>query len=246
MSVNERVVIVGVSGASSSGKTTVSKVLHSLFPNSVLIHQDDFYLPDEDIPFDNTVQDLNWDCVEAINFEQLSKVLTNFKTIPGFVYSKATKENDDFNKSLSKQTDASIREKISEKLSSVSTNVKFVFLDGFLLYQNEQLAHLFDVKLFFKTDFQTLKQRRDNREYVIDNGVWVDPPNYFENLVWKEYYKNHNFLFVDGDNEENVKLNKNDLNSKAKSLGIKGFNNDNDCIFDDLLNDVVSYILDQI
>lgn len=37
---------VGISGCSSSGKTSICKILLRLFPDSVVIHQDDFYKPE--------------------------------------------------------------------------------------------------------------------------------------------------------------------------------------------------------
>ena len=42
----KKAVIVGISGASSSGKTTLARLLRDIFPNSFILHQDDFYKPE--------------------------------------------------------------------------------------------------------------------------------------------------------------------------------------------------------
>lgn len=44
---HRKAVIVGISGASSSGKTTLARLLRDIFPNSFVVHQDDFYKPED-------------------------------------------------------------------------------------------------------------------------------------------------------------------------------------------------------
>lgn len=39
-------VVVGISGCSSSGKTTLARLLRDIFPGSFILHQDDFYKPE--------------------------------------------------------------------------------------------------------------------------------------------------------------------------------------------------------
>lgn len=39
--------IVAVSGCSSSGKTTLARLLRDIFPNTFILHQDDFYRPED-------------------------------------------------------------------------------------------------------------------------------------------------------------------------------------------------------
>ncbi len=41
-----KAVVVGISGCSSSGKTTLSRLLRDIFPNTFVLHEDDFYLPE--------------------------------------------------------------------------------------------------------------------------------------------------------------------------------------------------------
>jgi nicotinamide/nicotinate riboside kinase len=39
--------VVGISGASSSGKTTLSRLLRDIFPNTFILHEDDFFKEDK-------------------------------------------------------------------------------------------------------------------------------------------------------------------------------------------------------
>lgn len=40
-------IVVGISGCSSSGKTTLARLLREIFPDSFVLHEDDFYLPED-------------------------------------------------------------------------------------------------------------------------------------------------------------------------------------------------------
>nr|BAA21404.1 HYPOTHETICAL 27.7 KD PROTEIN IN CPT1-SPC98 INTERGENIC REGION [Schizosaccharomyces pombe] len=75
-----------------------------------------------------------------------------------------------------------------------------VFVDGFMMYVNEDLINAFDIRLMLVTDFDTLKRRREARTgYITLEGFWQDPPHYFENYVWPGYVHGHSHLFVNGD-----------------------------------------------
>jgi nicotinamide/nicotinate riboside kinase len=44
---NAKAVIIAISGASSSGKTTLARLLRDIFPNTFILHEDDFYKPED-------------------------------------------------------------------------------------------------------------------------------------------------------------------------------------------------------
>ena len=44
----QKAIVVGVSGCSSSGKTTLARLLRDIFPNSFVLHEDDFYRPENE------------------------------------------------------------------------------------------------------------------------------------------------------------------------------------------------------
>ena len=63
MSTSRRTLVVGVGGPTSSGKTTLAKHLLSLLPTDkrAMLHQDDFALPEEQLPWNEKLQARDWD-----------------------------------------------------------------------------------------------------------------------------------------------------------------------------------------
>lgn len=43
-----RTIIIGISGCSSGGKTTLARLLRDLFPSTFILHEDDFYKPESE------------------------------------------------------------------------------------------------------------------------------------------------------------------------------------------------------
>ncbi|KJR83921.1 nicotinamide riboside kinase [Sporothrix schenckii 1099-18] len=77
--VDHRAIVVGISGCSSSGKTTLARLLRDVFPNSFILHEDDFYKNDKDIPI--SVDGLaDWDCAEALSLPDMEKALLHIRT----------------------------------------------------------------------------------------------------------------------------------------------------------------------
>ncbi|KAJ4200489.1 ribosylnicotinamide kinase [Fusarium falciforme] len=50
----DRALIVAISGCSSSGKTTLARLLRDIFPNTFILHEDDFYRPEAE--YDNPIR----------------------------------------------------------------------------------------------------------------------------------------------------------------------------------------------
>jgi len=48
MAGTRKAIVVGISGCSSSGKTTISRLLRDIFPNTFVLHEDDFYRPENE------------------------------------------------------------------------------------------------------------------------------------------------------------------------------------------------------
>ncbi|KAJ3259163.1 ribosylnicotinamide kinase [Boothiomyces macroporosus] len=79
-----------------------------------------------------------------------------------------------------------------ERLKPVHEKNPFVFIDGFLLYTHKECMDTYNVQIFLHAPFETLNRRRNERTaYVTTQGSWVDPPHYFEKVVWPEYLRNN-------------------------------------------------------
>ncbi|KAG0245677.1 ribosylnicotinamide kinase [Mortierella sp. GBA43] len=90
---------------------------------------------------------------------------------------------------IAEETLATLRETIMDQIPlDDRPNTKFVILDGFILYVNEALRRTIDIKFFFTAPYQILKERRESRKgYDTMDGYWVDPPGYFDDIVWPNY-----------------------------------------------------------
>ena len=203
--------LLGISGPSSSGKTTLSRLLRSIFPaNSLFIlHLDDFYLTDAEIPVKDGVQD--WDCIESLNLPELQSALQHIRehgTSPDWLISK-----EDQNRVGEHGVPEAEIERLRESLRACLgarddwKGRRVCIVDGFLLYSEHMkpIRELFDVKLFLRTSYQTAKKRREARSgYVTLEGFWEDPPGYVDNIVWPNYVKDHSFLFKNGDVDDEL------------------------------------------
>lgn len=198
--------LVGISGPSSSGKTTLSRLLRDIFPASQLtiLHLDDFYLTDAEIPVKNGVQD--WDCLESLDLAGLRSALQHIKqhgTSPEWLISK-----EDQNSVGAHGVPPSVIEELRKEVHATLNahpawrNRRICIVDGFLLFSEDMadIRALFDVRLFLRTSYATAKSRREARSgYVTLEGFWEDPPGYVDDIVWPNYVQDHKFLFEGGD-----------------------------------------------
>ncbi|CAN9175554.1 unnamed protein product [Alternaria alternata] len=208
--------LIGISGPSSSGKTTLSRLLRDIFPPSKLfiLHLDDFYLTDAEIPVKNGVQD--WDCIESLNLPALQQALQHIKehgNSPDWLVSQED-QNSVGEHGVPEAEIQKLRQDVSTWLGSSTPGWeerRICIVDGFLLFSEDMkdIRSLFDVKLFLRTSYETAKRRREARSgYVTIEGFWTDPPGYVDDIVWPNYVKDHRFLFkggdVDGELDESV------------------------------------------
>ncbi|WWD03798.1 hypothetical protein V865_001854 [Kwoniella europaea PYCC6329] len=165
----QRLVVIGIGGASCSGKTLLAKHIRRALPQgSHIIHQDDF-CPD-------------WDDPETcLMWPEFRSILSQVRKT-GQHGAHASHDH------LNKQVEVGIKEDIFAKWKerlrryideqeSKGVELVWYIVDGFVLYWD--------------------KARREERQvYVLQHGgVWVDPPGYFDKIVWPGYVKAHREVF---------------------------------------------------
>jgi len=147
-----RPLIVGISGASSSGKTTLARLLRDVWSNTIILHEDDFYWADDKIPIKDGVQD--WDCMEALDVSRLERTLVYLKShdsLPPGLESKEDRnsaEDPGVHQSIINQCKSR-----ADALVASRPTRPIAIIDGFLLYSSkmESIWKLLDVKLFLRT-----------------------------------------------------------------------------------------------
>ncbi|KAI0009289.1 P-loop containing nucleoside triphosphate hydrolase protein [Xylariaceae sp. FL0662B] len=211
-----KAIIVGISGASSSGKTTLARLLRDVFPQTFILHEDDFYRPENELPIRDGL--LDWDCPEAIAIPDLVKALEYIRsdgTFPPFVDSKEDQNTIDACP-IPADKIAAAKAKVAAWArpgqpghaalhhGDDGGGLRLCILDGFLLYAQATAAvqAQLDVRLFLQVSRAQATRRRAARDgYVTLEGFWKDPPGYVDRIVWPNYVRAHAWLFEDGDVE---------------------------------------------
>ncbi|KAI8077948.1 P-loop containing nucleoside triphosphate hydrolase protein [Gilbertella persicaria] len=183
-----QVVTIGISGPSCSGKTTLALLLKKLLENVITINLDEFYKPDSQIPKDETTGLANWESPEALDFDSLNKAINRARSDPLSLLAephKLLQNNHHGSDLLSKQDFAHLFDSLD-----ALKDIVFIIVEGFLLFYDEKVCANLDTMFFCNASRQVLKQRRESRPgYVTLEGYWVDPPGYFDQLVWPQFLK---------------------------------------------------------
>ncbi|KAG6861683.1 hypothetical protein C0995_013252 [Termitomyces sp. Mi166 len=217
-----RVILVGVGGATCSGKTTLAKHLRRILPDSVIIHQDDFAPPQELVPIHPIYNVQDWDAAPgAILWPKLVHFLREVKAtgkIPN-----DHRSHDHLNEQREIQVDDKVRDQwidvfegIRKERERQGEKLIWGLVDGFLLYWDQDLKRLadktdgrqevideLDVRIFLRVPEPVLRKRRHERHgyHTAEGSLWRDPPGYWEQIVYPAYVDAHRDVFIGGDIE---------------------------------------------
>ncbi|TBU64307.1 P-loop containing nucleoside triphosphate hydrolase protein [Dichomitus squalens] len=205
-----RVVLIGIGGATCSGKTTLAKHLRRILPNSVIIHQDHVFLqPQELVPVHPMYGVQDWDRAEgAIEWPRMIKALEEVRRTG--VIPPEHVSHDHLNEQKDVPIDETTFQKWRKRFEEVEQEhrergekVKWVIVDGFLLFWEPQVVEKLDHRIFLRVPHDVLKQRRHERHgyHTAEGSLWRDPPNYWEQIVWPAYVAAHEQILENGDVE---------------------------------------------
>jgi uridine kinase len=191
----KNVIVIGVSGGSASGKTTVANRIKEAYKDSVeLLSHDFYYKPHYDLPFEERAN-LNYDHPNAFDTERLIndiKMLKQYIAIDRPIYSY-TEHN--------RLTD------------TVRVNpAKVIILEGFMIFENAELRDLMDIRIFVDTDADERLIRRIIRD-VNERGRSLESViNQYSNTVkpmhelFVEPYKKHADIIIPRGGKNEVAL----------------------------------------
>jgi len=139
-------IVIGISGATRSGKTSLTEALTKHFRITIPpVHMDQYWK--DPAPTHTQTGFINWETPLAVDFQ--SSLLHLKRTIE-----KAKKDN-----------------------------LKFVIIEGFLLFSHDEIVKLLDKKIFLCIGKKECFQRRMN--------TFAVSLIYFDQILWEEYVNNN-------------------------------------------------------
>lgn len=153
-------ILIGVTGGSGSGKTSVSQAIYNHFPGKsiMMLEQDSYYKDQSHLEFQERLK-TNYDHPFAFDTDLLIdhiKDLLNFQSIekPVYDYTKHTRSD----------------EIIYQEPKDV------IILEGILILEDKRLRDLMDIKIYVDTDddiriIRRIKRDIDERGRTLDNII---------------------------------------------------------------------------
>ena len=188
---NNQILVIGIAGGTGSGKTTLMKNLISRFEGSVtVLSHDNYYRRNDHLTYEERCR-INYDEPAALETDMMAQHLEQLRkgtTIACPVY------------------DFAQHNRSSETIEIAPRSV--IIVEGILIFENEALRNLMDIKIFVDTDADVRLCRRIARdvnergrslESVLEqyqNTVkpmhekYVEPSKKYANLVVLEGGKN--------------------------------------------------------
>lgn len=150
-------ILIGIAGGTGSGKTTVTKEIFNIIPESniAIIEQDSYYKDQSHLSFDERVK-TNYDHPHAFDNDLLLEHLLNLlkgKSIQKPIY--------DFENHNRKEETVIVEPK------------EIIILEGILILFEEEIRNLLDIKIFVDTDSDVRVIRRILRD-IKERGRTLD------------------------------------------------------------------------
>ena len=143
----DNILVIGIAGGTGSGKTTLMKNLISRFGDVVtVISHDNYYKRHDDIPYEERCK-LNYDEPSAFDTSLMVYHLDQLRhgyAIECPVY------------------DFTVHNRSSETIHIVPKKV--IIVEGILIFENEELRNLMDIRIFVDTDADIRLCRRIKRD----------------------------------------------------------------------------------
>ena len=144
---NNNILVIGIAGGTGSGKTTLMKNLIAEFSNDVtVLSHDNYYKRHDELTYEERCQ-LNYDEPAALETDLMARhldLLRQGQSINCPVY------------------DFTVHNRSDETVQIVPKSV--IIVEGILIFENEELRNLMDIRIFVDTDADVRLCRRIKRD----------------------------------------------------------------------------------
>jgi nicotinamide/nicotinate riboside kinase len=193
--------VIGISGVTCSGKTTLAKALIQYFQdpqaclikenkriNKVcLIQQDDYFVPKDDAqPW---TLDSNRENMSIVNTARMSKDILEVLGVNFLLYNCDDRMDEDENLFAKHRMLFSLNQKLNP---TAFININILILEGFLIFNHPFTLDLCNLMFHMHVPYELCYKRRKERHRVRLGSPDPDGVGYFEKIVWPMYVKHFN------------------------------------------------------
>jgi uridine kinase len=154
----ENAVVIGITGGSGSGKTTIVNRIRDIVDDFVFIPQDNYYKSAEYINNTN-ITAFNFDHPDAFDSELIKKHITDLKNLKSI-------EMPQYDFVHHRRTEETIRVEPA----------KLIIFEGIMIFSNKEILDLIDLKIFIDTPddirfIRRLKRDIEERGRTLDSVI---------------------------------------------------------------------------
>lgn len=148
--------IVGITGGSGSGKSTIAVMLCKKYPEKfALLQVDDYFKPVEEIPLREGLK--NFECPEAIRFDDMYRDILLLKSGSSItIKTKSELYNPHFDREKKNKIEYTILPK------------QILIVEGFLALSDQKLFELYDHTFYFDMPIEQSLARRSSNKFTPD------------------------------------------------------------------------------